>query len=78
MKKQTSLQKNNLDQIPKMSVFATLRFKMLFELEDGSSNVRTKSVSLVFLWPASFVYFTLEKNTVFTRSSFLDQDVVVP
>ena len=49
MKKQTSLQKNNLDQIPKMSVFATLRLKMLFELEDGSSYVRTKSVSLVFL-----------------------------
>ena len=74
------MQKNNLDQIPKMSVYATLRcnIKMLFELEDGSSYVRTKSVSLVFLWPASFVYFTLEKNTVFTPSSVLDQDVIVP
>ena len=37
MEKQTSLQKNNLDQIPKMSVYVLLRRKMLFELEDGSS-----------------------------------------
>ena len=37
---------------------------MLFELEDGSSYVMTKSVSLFFLCPASFVYFTLEKTRV--------------
>ena len=49
MEKQTSLQKNNLDQIPKMSVYAICAVKMLFELEDGSSYVMTKSVSLVFL-----------------------------
>ena len=35
---------------------------MLFELEDGSTYVRTKSVSLVFLWLASFVYFVFRKK----------------
>ena len=49
MEKQTSLQKNNLDQIPKMSVYAIYCAEKMFELEDGSSYVRTKSVSLVFL-----------------------------
>ena len=77
-KNQTSFQKNNLDQIPKMSVYAiNCAVKMLFELEDGSSYVMTKSVSLFFLCPASFVYFTLKKNTGFTPSSVLDQDGIV-
>ena len=70
MEKQTSLQKNNLDQIPKMSVYAILRRKDVVRV--GRRFVQISKFSFLL------TRFLLFINTGFTPSSVLDQDVIVP